>query len=67
MAMSDDWKDKPHWVLRFTHLGKWELTGPDGGVKHIDGMGQQALVVSLEMENIPRFSQSGILYQKEES
>ena len=62
--MSDDWKDKPHWVLRFSEMGNWELVGPDGAVKSIDGLGQRRLAVNLEMQNVPLFDMHGILSLK---
>ncbi len=62
--MIDNWKDKPHWALRFNEIGMWELVGPDGVVKHIDGLGQRSLTVRLDYVSVPEFSMDGILIFK---
>ena len=58
--MNDDWKNKPHWTLRFSEGGMWEVVGPDGNVKRQVGIGECALTVYLEMNQPPRFSTEGI-------
>ena len=60
--MSDDWKDKPHWVLRFNESGMWQLVGPDGEIKHISGLAQRRLTVDLDYMDVPKFDMSGLLY-----
>ena len=59
-----DWKDKPHWVLRFGESNKWELTGPDGEVKtqSVRGLGERSLTVNVSHDDLPKFSLGGILY-----
>ncbi len=61
--MSEDWKDKPHWTLRFNDLGTWEIVTPDGSIVTWEekGVGVQSLNLHLEMGNLPRFEAGGIL------
>ncbi len=62
--MNDEWKDKPHWVLRFNEIGMWELTGPDGEAKHIKGLAERDLTVRLNYLSVPEFSMDGILFTR---
>ncbi len=59
--MTENWKDKPHWVLLFDSYGKWELTAPDGEVKIIEGFGQRNFSVRLGLNQVPEFDMDGIL------
>ena len=62
--MIDDWKYKPHWVLRFDESGMWELIGPDGELKHISGLCERHLTVDLDSMGMPEFDMKGIFYTK---
>ncbi len=60
LAVMTDWKDQPHWVLRFPAHGSWELADPDGNVRNTEWMGERALTVTVSYDDIAKFTIEGI-------